>query len=165
MNLHLLYDAVFKEYPLFSTHAIKEILNFFIVSVTIIVVAVPEGLPLAVAIALAYSVGKMKDEKNLVRFLPACEIMGGANNICSDTTGTLTVNKMTVTNLYIEGMDFNKLDSKTIRASTLSLLCEGICLNSTAHPLIDENGKFQHIGNKTECALLEMAYKFGYDFR
>ncbi|CAD8137228.1 unnamed protein product [Paramecium octaurelia] len=165
MTLHLLYDAAFNEYPLFSAHAVKEILNFFIVSVTIIVVAVPEGLPLAVTIALAYSVGKMKDEKNLVRFLSACETMGGANNICSDKTGTLTENKMTVTNLYIEDTDFNKLDPKAIKSSTLSLLCEGICLNSMAHPQIDENGRFEHIGNKTECALLELAYKFGYDFR
>ena len=53
-------------------------------------VAVPEGLPLAVVIALAYSVSKMKEENNLVRFLAACETMGGANNICSDKTGTLT---------------------------------------------------------------------------
>nr|CAI38970.1 PMCA20 [Paramecium tetraurelia] len=165
MTLHLLYDAVFNEYPLFSAHAVKEILNFFIVSVTIIVVAVPEGLPLAVTIALAYSVGKMKDEKNLVRFLSACETMGGANNICSDKTGTLTENKMTVTNLYVEDTDFSKLDPKAIKNSTLELLCEGICLNSMAHPQIDESGKFEHIGNKTECALLEMCYKFGYDFR
>ena len=62
-------------------------LEFFIVGVTIIVVAIPEGLPLAVTIALAYSVGKMKDENNLVRFLSACETMGGANNICTDKTG------------------------------------------------------------------------------
>lgn len=134
MSLHLLFDAVFNDYPLFSAHAIKEILNFFIVSVTIIVVAVPEGLPLAVTIALAYSVGKMKDEKNLVRYLSACETMGGANNICSDKTGTLTENKMAVTNLYIEDKDFNILDTKLIKSSTLSLLCEGICLNSMAHP-------------------------------
>lgn len=64
------------------------------ISVTIIVVAVPEGLPLAVTIALAYSVGKMKDEQNLVKNLSSCEIMGGANNICSDKTGTLTQNVM-----------------------------------------------------------------------
>ncbi|CAK88204.1 unnamed protein product (macronuclear) [Paramecium tetraurelia] len=165
MTLHLLHDAAFNEYPLFSAHAVKEILNFFIVSVTIIVVAVPEGLPLAVTIALAYSVDKMKDEKNLVRFLSACETMGGANNICSDKTGTLTENKMTVTNLYIEDTDFNKLDPQAIKSSTLSLLCEGICLNSIARPQIDQNGRFEHIGNKTECALLELAHKFGYDFR
>lgn len=85
---------------LFSFKTIQDLLNFFIVAVTIVVVAVPEGLPLAVTIALAYSVGKMKDENNLVRYLQACETMGGANNICSDKTGTLTKNLMTVTNLF-----------------------------------------------------------------
>jgi len=59
-------------------------------SITIIVVAVPEGLPLAVTIALAYSVNQMKDENNLVKQLASCEIMGGVTNICSDKTGTLT---------------------------------------------------------------------------
>lgn len=57
---------------------------------TIVVVAVPEGLPLAVTIALAFSVGKMKEENNLVKELASCEIMGSATNICSDKTGTLT---------------------------------------------------------------------------
>ena len=74
----------------------------FIIAVSIIVVAVPEGLPLAVTIALAYSVGKMKEENNLVRYLQACETMGGANNICSDKTGTLTKNIMSVTRLFMK---------------------------------------------------------------
>lgn len=165
MTLHLIYDGVFNDYPLFTSHALKELLNFFIVAVTIIVVAVPEGLPLAVTIALAYSVGKMKDENNLVRFLSACETMGGANNICSDKTGTLTENRMTVTNIYAEEQDFNRIDAQTISQHTLEILCEGVALNSNAHPQIDEQGKFDQIGNKTECALLEMAYKFGFDFR
>ncbi len=60
------------------------------IAVTIVVVAVPEGLPLAVTISLAFSVNKMKDENNLVKQLASCEIMGNANNICSDKTGTLT---------------------------------------------------------------------------
>ncbi len=64
--------------------------------ITIVVVAVPEGLPLAVMISLAYSVWKMLVDKNFVKKLASCEIMGGANNICSDKTGTLTLNKMTV---------------------------------------------------------------------
>lgn len=76
-------------------------MRYFIIAVSIIVMAVPEGLPLAVTIALAYSVGKMKDENNLVRFLPACETMGGANNICTDKTGTLTKNIMKVTKVLI----------------------------------------------------------------
>jgi P-type E1-E2 ATPase len=65
---------------------------------------VPEGLPLAVMITLAYSVRKMLIDQNFVKKLASCEIMGGANNICSDKTGTLTMNKMTVTNIFI-GVD------------------------------------------------------------
>ena len=71
-----------------------------IIGVTVVVVAVPEGLPLAVMISLAYSVRKMLIDKNFVKRLASCEIMGGANNICSDKTGTLTMNKMTVTNIW-----------------------------------------------------------------
>jgi len=74
--------------------------GYIIVGVTIIVVAVPEGLPLAVMISLAYSVRKMLKDKNFVKRLASCEIMGGANNICSDKTGTLTMNKMHVTNIW-----------------------------------------------------------------
>ena len=81
---------------------LHHLVEAFIIAVSIIVVAVPEGLPLAVTIALAYSVGKMKDENNLVRYLQACETMGGANNICSDKTGTLTKNIMSVTRLFMK---------------------------------------------------------------
>ena len=88
--------------------------------------AVPEGLPLAVTITLAYSVNKMKDENNLVRELQSCEIMGGANNICSDKTGTLTQNRMKVTNLYIaenevglDGFNIARLGQESV-----DVLCE-----------------------------------------
>ena len=86
---------------LMSLDTLLHLVDAFIISVSIIVVAVPEGLPLSVTIALAYSVGKMKDENNLVRYLQACETMGGADNICSDKTGTLTMNKMTVTRFFL----------------------------------------------------------------
>lgn len=79
---------------------LKQWFSYLIVGITIIVVAVPEGLPLAVIISLAYSVRKMLEEKNFVKKLSACEIMGGANNICSDKTGTLTKNEMTVVNIW-----------------------------------------------------------------
>ena len=79
---------------------LSEWIRYFIIGVTIIVVAVPEGLPLAVMISLAYSVRKMLKDKNFVKRLASCEIMGGANNICSDKTGTLTKNEMTVTNVW-----------------------------------------------------------------
>lgn len=74
--------------------------RYLIIGITIVVVAVPEGLPLAVMISLAYSVRKMLKDMNFVKRLASCEIMGGANNICSDKTGTLTMNKMHVTNVW-----------------------------------------------------------------
>jgi magnesium-transporting ATPase (P-type) len=77
--------------------------NFFIIGVTVLVVAVPEGLPLAVTLALTYSVKKMMKDNNLVRHLDACETMGNATTICSDKTGTLTTNRMTVVQSYING--------------------------------------------------------------
>ena len=87
------------ESGLLSTYA-QEWIRYFIIGITIIVVAVPEGLPLAVMISLAYSVKRMLIDQNFVKKLASCEIMGGANNICSDKTGTLTMNKMTVTNIW-----------------------------------------------------------------
>jgi magnesium-transporting ATPase (P-type) len=80
---------------------LSEWFDYILIGVTIVVVAVPEGLPLAVMIALAYSVRKMLKDYNFVKRLSSCEIMGGANNICSDKTGTLTQNKMTVTDIWM----------------------------------------------------------------
>lgn len=76
---------------------LKMALGYVMVGVAIVVVAVPEGLPLAVMISLAYSVQRMLKDQNFVKKLASCEIMGGANNICSDKTGTLTKNQMTWT--------------------------------------------------------------------
>jgi P-type E1-E2 ATPase len=77
-----------------------ELLNYFILGITVVVVAIPEGLPLAVTLSLAFSVKKMLLDNNLVRKMEACETMGGANMICSDKTGTLTMNKMTLTSYW-----------------------------------------------------------------
>ena len=81
---------------------VSQIIHHLNIVLGIILVAVPEGLPLAVTITLAYSVHKMKDEKNLVRYFQACETMGGVHNICCDKTGLLTKNMMTVTKTFIE---------------------------------------------------------------
>ena len=135
---------------------------------SIIVVAVPEGLPLAVTIALAYSVNKMKDENNLVRYLQACETMGGANNICSDKTGTLTKNLMTVTRILIEENTLDIIERDICTEKTCRLLCLSVTNNSNANPKIVRSGTdlaIDQIGNKTECALLEMAFRMGYDYK
>ncbi len=93
INMNNVKDGMLKDY-------LEEWLHYLIIGVAIVVVSVPEGLPLAVMISLAYSVKRMLIDKNFVKRLSSCEIMGGANNICSDKTGTLTMNKMTVTNIW-----------------------------------------------------------------
>jgi Ca2+ transporting ATPase len=130
-------------------------------------VAVPEGLPLAVTIALAYSVGKMKEENNLVRYLQACETMGGADNICSDKTGTLTKNIMSVTRLFALEKIWTEFKPGQL-GDFGKLLSVSICQNSNATPeLIVEGDKIRsnQIGNKTECALLEMALRLGFNYK
>ena len=113
-----------------NTH-LMDLLRAFIVGLTIMVVAIPEGLPLAVTIALAYSVKKMLVDKNLVRHLDACETMGNATAICSDKTGTLTTNRMTVVQSYLMGIHYKETPPRgSITPDFVGLLCRGIALNS-----------------------------------
>lgn len=108
-----------------------DFLNAFIVGVTIMVVAIPEGLPLAVTISLAYSVKKMLLDNNLVRHLDACETMGNATAICSDKTGTLTTNRMTVVESYLQGTHYKEVPSSGIfTRDFLDLFCSSIAINS-----------------------------------
>lgn len=95
LSIHYGIDCMMGNMKFLSFDTLQAYVKAFMIAITIIVVAVPEGLPLAVTIALAYSVNKMKDEQNLVKALQSCEIMGGVNQICSDKTGTLTMNQMT----------------------------------------------------------------------
>eukprot|EP01050_Picozoa_sp_SAG11_P008553 SAG11_NODE_761_length_7302_cov_4.434402_1_plen_1369_part_00 len=95
----------------------NDLLNPLIIGVTVLVVAVPEGLPLAVTITLAYSVGKMMDAQNLVRQLDKCEVMGACTTICSDKTGTLTENKMTVVRLLAGGVVYKDVNKAQIKSS------------------------------------------------
>lgn len=110
MTIHLTIEDLYYGRNLFTLENVSHLVEYFIIAVTVVVVAVPEGLPLAVTIALAYSVGKMKDENNLVRVLATCETMGGADNICSDKTGTLTKNEMEVTKLWALQQTFDSFD-------------------------------------------------------
>ncbi|KAF4457180.1 ca2+-transporting atpase, partial [Fusarium albosuccineum] len=157
----------------------QQFLNIFIVVVTIIVVAVPEGLPLAVTLALAFATTRMLRDANLVRHLKACEVMGNATTICSDKTGTLTQNKMQVVSGTIgtshrfggsrpgessgasTPVDTSGDISVSEFASMLSLpvkeiLLKSISLNSTAFEG-DVDGEMTFIGSKTETALLIFA--------
>ncbi|KAI9369094.1 hypothetical protein BJX61DRAFT_177671 [Aspergillus egyptiacus] len=143
----------------------KEFVDILIVAVTVIVVAIPEGLPLAVTLALAFATTRMVKENNLVRVLRACETMGNATVICSDKTGTLTQNKMTVVagTLGSKGFSHNHEGSTSMSAVFKScpqdardLLVKSIALNSTAFEEV-RDGSMEFIGSKTEVALLQLA--------
>ncbi|XP_056304724.1 plasma membrane calcium-transporting ATPase 3b isoform X1 [Danio aesculapii] len=141
--------------PIYVQYFVK----FFIIGVTVLVVAVPEGLPLAVTISLAYSVKKMMKDNNLVRHLDACETMGNATAICSDKTGTLTTNRMTVVQSYINDQHFREIpDPSQISPNTLEMIVNAISINcaytSKIMPPDVEGGLPKQVGNKTECGLL-----------
>jgi len=124
------------------------VLKYFMMAVTLIVMAVPEGMPMAVTLSLALNMRRMLKNNNLVRKLHACETMGAVTVICTDKTGTLTQNKMQVA-------DMVKYDGNDIFNSS-------IALNTTAH--LEESGD-KGIGNPTEVALLLWLNKQGVDYR
>ena len=128
---------------------IAHILNYFMVAVTLIVVSVPEGLPMSVTLSLALSMNRMLKTNNLVRKMHACETMGATTVICTDKTGTLTQNQMQVyqTNFY------NLKDQKLGEDELSNLIKEGISTNSTAFLDFSEE-KVKTLGNPTEAALL-----------
>ncbi|XP_050972678.1 plasma membrane calcium-transporting ATPase 3a isoform X4 [Labeo rohita] len=152
--------------PIYVQYFVK----FFIIGVTVLVVAVPEGLPLAVTISLAYSVKKMMKDNNLVRHLDACETMGNATAICSDKTGTLTTNRMTVVQIYIGDQHFRDIPRPDqINPKTLELITSAIAVNCAYTSKImaadKEGGLPKQVGNKTECALLGLVLDLKQDYQ
>ena len=135
------------------------VLNYFMVAVTLIVVSVPEGLPMSVTLSLALSMNRMLKTNNLVRKMHACETMGATTVICTDKTGTLTQNQMRIyqTNFYA-------LPEQRLGQDVLSqTIAEGIAANSTAFlDLVD--GKLKTMGNPTEAALLLWLHDHGMDY-
>ncbi|KAH9805648.1 calcium-transporting ATPase 8 plasma membrane-type [Citrus sinensis] len=146
--------------------AVDGAIKILTVAVTIVVVAVPEGLPLAVTLTLAYSMRKMMADKALVRRLSACETMGSATTICSDKTGTLTLNQMTVVEAYVGGRKMNPTDSNSqLSPMVTSLLVEGIAQNTTGSVYLPPNGGEAEVsGSPTEKAILQWGMKLGMNF-
>ena len=130
----------------------------FITSIVLIVAAVPEGLPTIVAVSLALNIIKMSRENALVKKMIACETIGCVNIICSDKTGTLTENKMTVQQIYTGG---NLIKPEQLQDK---MLLNNYCINSNAN-VSQEDGKWSFIGNPTECSLLVAAQKAGVDYQ
>lgn len=150
----------------------REMLEFFAVAVTIVVVAVPEGLPLAVTLSLAFAMKKMMNDKALVRNLAACETMGSSTTICSDKTGTLTTNHMTVVKACVSGetREVGSSESTTSFGSAIpdlakSVLLESIFNNTGGEVVVNEEKKVQILGTPTETALLEFGLLLGGDSR
>ncbi|XP_025830658.1 plasma membrane calcium-transporting ATPase 2 isoform X3 [Agrilus planipennis] len=146
------------------------LVKHLIIGVTVLVVAVPEGLPLAVTLSLAYSVKKMMKDNNLVRHLDACETMGNATAICSDKTGTLTTNRMTVVQSYIcEQLCKTMPKFSDIPAHVGNLIIEGISVNSAftsrIMPSEDPTELPKQVGNKTECSLLGFVLGLGKSYQ
>eukprot|EP01040_Poterioochromonas_malhamensis_P007392 gene7392-7974_t len=154
-----------------STTIVEGIINAFIIAVTIVVVAIPEGLPLAVTIALAYSTKKMYQDQCLIRVLAACETMGNATNICSDKTGTLTENRMTVVEGWFANTIFNQdeFQRASLMESVKRMIAEHVSCNRSAYLVrVDQEGhKLERptiIGNKTEGALIMMIQNWGFTY-
>ena len=158
-----------------------KILDPIIIAVTVLVVAVPEGLPLAVTIALAYSVMKMARDNNLVRHMEKCEVMGTCTTICSDKTGTLTQNSMTVVAGWLDGEKITGLapheitEDKNKKFGALEPLMQNITVNTSLDSklkatLRDSDGKGNMTkvevdsGNRTDCGVLKFARLLGAEF-
>ena len=139
---------------------VSALLHNFMIAVTLIVVSVPEGLPMSVTLSLALSMNRMLKTNNLVRKMHACETMGAATVICTDKTGTLTQNRMQVHETNFMSLKNQKLGDD----ETSSLVKEGIAVNSTANLNIDES-EIKTIGNPTEAALLLWLNANGVDYQ
>ncbi|GBG29686.1 Calcium-transporting ATPase [Hondaea fermentalgiana] len=153
------------------------ILRFFITGITVLVVAVPEGLPLAVTLSLAISMRRMMRDNNQVKHMDSCETMGSATTICSDKTGTLTENKMTVMRAIIGGESYayksgdkdvsslaDVLKREKVSKPLLRLFGEISILDSASTSRAKcNNGEWEYEGNPTECALLKLSAQLGDD--
>lgn len=148
------------------------LLEYFAIAVTIVVVAVPEGLPLAVTLSLAFAMKKMMNDKALVRHLAACETMGSATTICSDKTGTLTTNHMTVVKVCICGniKEFSDPSDAFSMNPQLSqmvfdILMQSIFNNTGGEIVTNQHRKIEILGTPTETAILEFGLSLGGNFQ
>ena len=157
--LLLSFKTFFSGGDMSTMDIVSSMLHNFMIAVTLIVVSVPEGLPMSVTLSLALSMNRMLKANNLVRKMHACETMGAATVICTDKTGTLTQNKMQVYESNFFALENQSLGNDTVSA----LVKEGIAVNATAN-LNREGSEVKPIGNPTEAALLLWLDKQGADY-
>jgi Ca2+-transporting ATPase len=152
----------------------KALLQYFVYMVIIIVVAVPEGLPMSVTVSLALAMRKMTRANSLVRQLVACETIGSATVICSDKTGTLTQNKMQVVRVFWDGQIHDRGSPQWViphkdrtwprDGQPLDWIALNAAINSTAN-LEEKQGKLVTVGNSTEGALLHWLHEAGLEYQ
>jgi Ca2+-transporting ATPase len=148
-----------------SRSAGGEFLTFFMVAVTLVVVAIPEGLAMSVTLSLAYSMRKMIASNNLVRRMHACETIGAASVICSDKTGTLTLNQMQVHAAHFPALVHSKATgTPALTGGTGDVVSEGIAANSTANLTREPNRTSRVLGNPTEGAALRWLDDHSVDY-
>ena len=146
--IHILYGG-----SIFDAYILDVLVNAFIIAVTVVVVAIPEGLPMAVTIAFAFSVDKMKKEHNLVKHLDKSEAMGNVNNVCTDKTGTLTLGVMRLAAFFIEDEDIRLNKTKVQDENLRNLIWNCIYKNITCVETTNEKGEKILNGDMTEKAL------------
>lgn len=148
--LALTLKALLVNGNLSTLYIVEHLLNNFMIAVTLVVVSVPEGLPMSVTLSLALSMSRMLKSNNLVRKMHACETMGATTVICTDKTGTLTKNQM-----HVCRTSFYSLHEESVQEGdeSANLICEGMAVNTTAY-LEKSNGQIRTLGNPTEAALL-----------
>uniref|UniRef100_A0A2P2M5Q6 Calcium-transporting ATPase n=1 Tax=Rhizophora mucronata TaxID=61149 RepID=A0A2P2M5Q6_RHIMU len=163
--------ALRKEFTSWSSSDALTLLDYFAIAITIIVVAVPEGLPLAVTLSLAFAMKKLMNEKALVRHLSACETMGSASCICTDKTGTLTTNNMVVDKIWMYGRarDIKRNSSggileMEISKEVLIFLFQVVFRNTGCEMTKDEDGRDKILGTPTDKALFEFGLHLHGDF-
>jgi Ca2+-transporting ATPase len=162
---YVIKNSVNDSWPENGSDIFNKIVNICIQAITVVVVAVPEGLPMAVTLALAFATTRMIADNNLVRVLAACETMGNATTICSDKTGTLTQNKITIVQGRFGGSRFMKIEKIGEFFGSLpdwirGIIVHGIAVNSTAYENVDQATKsVVSVGSKTEIALINFIAK------
>jgi len=174
---------LYKNETLFDSRAIDIFVNAFIISITVLVVALPEGLPMAVTLSLVHSMQKMKEENNLVKYIDSSETMGNVNELCSDKTGTLTTGEMILSRAFIVGNDYileknfynsinnniernskcvNIKDLQAFENSCIDFMHFNIIKNMTKYSK-DENNKYIVHGSMTDQGYMNFINKFNYN--
>jgi P-type E1-E2 ATPase len=160
MSIFLVCKILFSEAQLLSDDTLVRLIDQFTIAITIVIVAVPEGLPLAVSIAMAFSIDIMKRDQLLVKNLEACETMGTVTEICTGKTATLTQNDMTVNSFYIAGQLYKNSTKYAfvesgIDKNVIETVKDLIILNCDARVEMSEDARYEAQGNGTEAGMLK----------